>query len=353
MGYTFEEIRDRIKDRLQNPTSTIEGTFSMDNAQAVAQELARIHNMEIEPLLDAAFLDTAAGENLDRRAMDFNETRRQAAASTGKLKFTGSDGTYIPMGFTAASAALSFETTAAARIGANGEAMVNAVCRTPGSVGNVASGAVGTLISAVPGVESVTNPQAFEGGADIESDQAFRARLLEKIRKPITSGNENHYVYWAKQVSGVGNARCFGTWNGPGTVKVTIISDTGGVPDDTLVERVKSYILENKPIGAELTVAKAQPLPINIEGTLILASGHEMDAVVQAAKDGVAAYLAQIAFLDTAGTTQYLSYHKIGELIFSTPGVNDLRDLLLNGQTSTIEIGPEEFCRLGEVDLHA
>lgn len=115
---------------------------------------------------------------------------------------------------------------------------------------------------------------------------------------------------------------------------------------------MQSYILDNKPIGAELTVAKAQPLPINIEGTLILASGYEMDAVVQAAKNAITAYLAQIAFLDTAGS-QYLSYHKIGELIFSTPGVNDLRDLLLNGQTSTIEIGPEQFCKLGEVDLHA
>ena len=39
---------------------------------------------------------------------------------------------------------------------------------------------------------------------------SFRSRVLEKIRRPITSGNRNHFIYWAKQVSGVGGAKCLG-----------------------------------------------------------------------------------------------------------------------------------------------
>lgn len=66
MGYTFEEIRDRIKDRLQNPTSTIEGTFSMDNAAGGRAGTGRASTIwRLNRCLDAAFLDTAAGENLD------------------------------------------------------------------------------------------------------------------------------------------------------------------------------------------------------------------------------------------------------------------------------------------------
>ena len=53
------------------------------------------------------------------------------------------------------------------------------------------------------GVTSVTNTAPFGGGAEAEGDDSFRSRVLEKIRRPITSGNRNHFIYWAKQVSGV------------------------------------------------------------------------------------------------------------------------------------------------------
>lgn len=75
MEFTSDAILKRMMDCLKNPVSKIEGSFTMDNLQAVSQELARIFMMEIQPIPDHVLLDTAEGEYLDRKALDYNETR--------------------------------------------------------------------------------------------------------------------------------------------------------------------------------------------------------------------------------------------------------------------------------------
>ena len=46
----------------------------MENLQAVAEEMARMDAMEVQPIPDHVLLDTAEGEYLDRKALDYNET---------------------------------------------------------------------------------------------------------------------------------------------------------------------------------------------------------------------------------------------------------------------------------------
>lgn len=50
MEFTADEILARMKADLKNEDSRIEGSFSMDNLQAVSEELARISAMQIKPL---------------------------------------------------------------------------------------------------------------------------------------------------------------------------------------------------------------------------------------------------------------------------------------------------------------
>lgn len=115
--YDAQSILARLMDGLQSDANRLQGGFCADNLQAVAEELARYRAMILEYAVEQTMLDTAEGEYLDRKAVEYNEAR-----------------------------------------------------------------------------------------LDGETDDAFRARLLDKIRQPITSGNANHYVYWARQVPGVGAA---------------------------------------------------------------------------------------------------------------------------------------------------
>lgn len=50
MDFTAEGILSRMKNDLKNDDSRIEGSFTMDNLQAVSEELARFNAMQIIPL---------------------------------------------------------------------------------------------------------------------------------------------------------------------------------------------------------------------------------------------------------------------------------------------------------------
>lgn len=348
MATLFEQFRDRMKARLKNPANRIEGGFSMDNIQAVSQELARLKSTEIDPIPDRYFIDTAQGPYLDRKAAEFFEERKKAAPSSGTVVFTGHPGTSKPEGVTVSSNLYSFRTEAF-EIGMEGTVSVTAVCETGGVLTNVPAGAVKNILTSPGGLQSVTNPQPFGGGTDKETDGAFRERLLEKIQKPIASGNPNHYEYWARQTAGVWRAVCFPTWAGPGTVKVTILGDNATVPDDVVIQRAAEYIQEQRPIGAQVTVAKAQPLPIHVVAEVLLQEGYTLDEARVNIVRRMAGFFSGAAF---DKKTRKLSYLRVGDLIFDSEGVADIMSYTLEGAAHAVIIGEEQFCTVGEVVLN-
>lgn len=63
-----------------------------------------------------------------------------------------------------------------------------------------------------------------------ETDAAYLARILERIRRPAAGGNQYDYINWAKEVDGVAQAWCIPIAQGLGTVDVIILAgaDTTG-----------------------------------------------------------------------------------------------------------------------------
>lgn len=320
----------------------------MNNIGAVAQELAEIISMSVLPIPDNTMIDTAEGIFLDRKALDFNEARNASKSSVGILEFTGTEGTIIPAGTVATSDYLEFVTTKETMILPSGTCEVCTTATTEGQSGNVAALKIETLKLYMDGVRSVINPEPFTGGVDEESDTSFRERVLEKIRKPITSGNKNHYIYWTKQVSGVGKAKAISCWNGNGTVKIIVLSDQYDVPDDNLIQKVIKNIEENRPIGAEVTVSKAIPLSVNVSITVVLAKGYVAEDIKKKITISLEAYLKSISFDET----KHLSYYKIGDIIFNVEGVSDITNYTLNNAAISIQTTFEEFFKLQEVLLN-
>ena len=362
LEFSVQAILKRLRDALQNPVNKIEGGFSMDNLQAVSEELARMDAMEVQPIPDRVLLDTAEGEYLDRRALDYAETRNPAVAASGSLLFTGSAGVQIPAGTEAAAGVLVFETTQEGTIGSDGTCLLPAVCQTPGSAGNVPAGAINILRTVINGITTVTNPESFGGGADAESDESFRSRIFDKIRRPITSGNRNHYIYWAKQVSGVGGAKCLGAEVcGAGMVKVIVLSDTLGIPDEAVLQRVEEHIQEERPIGPQVEIVSASPVDIAVSVTIKAAEGYGISSIKAAAQAALQEYVDSVnkADFDMAPSwqdenrTSTVSYYRIGSLLFDIPGVEDILSYTLNGDIASVESGYTEFFRLGEVVVSA
>lgn len=362
MDFSTSSVLRRMRDGLKNPVNKIEGGFSMDNLQAVAEEIARMDAMEVQPIPDHVLLDTAEGEYLDRKALDYNEIRKPATVAVGTLVFTGEIGAVIPLGTEALSGTMVFQTIAEAKIGSGGTCSVPAKCQTAGPGGNVEANTAITLRISVVGVKAVNNPEPFMGGTAAESDDSFRQRIYDKIRRPITSGNRNHYIYWAKQVSGVGGAKCLGAEVcGKGQVRVILLSDTFAEPDGEILENVESHIEDERPIGPEVTVVAASPVEVSIKVTVKLSSGYQVGTIQTAVREALQVYINEVNNEDfnTApahkdeGRKSYISYYRIGDLIFGVDGVIDITSYTLNGALVSQESGYEEFFKLKEVLVSA
>lgn len=162
-----------------------------------------------------------------------------------------------------------------------------------------------------------------------------------------TSGNANHYKLWSLEVAGVGDVKVFPLWNGAGTVKVVIIDSNKQPASSEIVNAVTTYIEENRPIGANVTVQSASALNINITATIVRDSNYTTEQVLTNVSTKITSYLKSIAFKQS-----YVSYAQIGSLILDSEGVLDYSNLTVNGGTSNITIGDEQVAILGQVVLN-
>ena len=177
----YEQMRGTFAQRAGFVPS--EGCDSAVRLYALAAELQSLL-MQADWVLDQSFPQTAQGMYLDYHAETRGITRAAAEKAVGTLRFAAADKVTaacpIEKGTVCMTAeGVRFETTEDATIAVGSQwADVPAQAVEAGAGGNVIAGTV-TLLSAMPvGVVQCTNPAAFSGGCDAESDEALRGRVL-------------------------------------------------------------------------------------------------------------------------------------------------------------------------------
>lgn len=312
-----EDILTELQGYSETAASKIEGTFENDMLASNSIEFAKME-VELEQAYKAAFAETSWGEYLTMIAAEFGIDRKQASKATGVVTLTGK-GTVNEGSMFATAAGINFVTTEEVEV--DGSAQVKIEAAATGSKGNVLAGAISFIPMSIPGITAVTNENATEGGYDEESDEDLLERYFIAVRTPATSGNKWHYYNWAMSVDGVGDCRVLPLWDGPGTVKVVIVDSNRQTAAQELMDSVYEYIESVRPIGATVTVATPEILPItvtaDIEGTL--------DA--EACKGEINARLAKKALSLTD-----LSYAQVIDIIMNQSSVEDCDNVLLNGE---------------------
>lgn len=343
---TQEEILSRLLSEISNEYDKSVGSFFYDVEKPVSTELESVYG-QIEDILKNGFAKTAEGEYLDNKVLEQGLTRKAATAASVVVKITGSPGSSISMGDKVASDELIFTVIENAALDSSGTAYVTASCDTLGKIGNVPMGAINKFPVTLPGLVSVTNEEAASGGYDEETDNELRERYFEKVSLPATSGSKYHYIQWAKEVSGVGDAKCIPLWNGNGTVKVIIINTDRGAASEELIDKVAHHIEEIRPIGAEVTVESASPLVIDINVKIVVSEAISKENAKMQIEESVNAYLKKNSFNNT-----YISFAQIGGCILNCDGVIDYSFLLINNNTANIPIGETEVPVLGVVTIY-
>lgn len=342
---TKSAILQRMLDESPDAIDKREGSITYDLLSPAAIEFALAY-IELDNVLNFGFPDTASGEYLDRSAVEYGLTRKPATKSTGFLTFSGPTGTVIPIGTqvsTAGGVPVYFLTTSAGTI-SGGSAMVDAIARDGGSDSNISVGTAIIVTGDLVGVVTVTNTTNFEGGADVETDDEFRARILDRAQRPATSGNANQYRQWALETPGISDAKVYPVWAGPNTVKVVLLDDDKTAPDSTTVAAVAAYIETVRPVGATVTVVGATEVAINVSVDVQVAVGTVLADVKAQIETGTRAYLKSLAFVDTT-----VRYTRIANVILDIPGVIDYVSLTVNAGTGNVVIADGSVAILGTV----
>lgn len=342
-----EVIHKRMLDNISNEYDKTEGSFFYDATKPAAIEFenAYIQLDKVETKLD---IENLSGNELERFIYQRTGiTRKTATKATTIVIISGQEGARISKGDLVALDTIKFVSLEDKTIGSTGQMTVLVECELAGTIGNVPAGAIKYFPVSIPGLTSVTNLEPVVNGYDAESDEELRERYYERIRTPATSGNKYHYLNWAKEVTGVGDAKVIPLWDGPGTVKVVIIDSNKQPASNDLVQATKEHIEEERPIGADVTVVSAVPKFISIEFTAIIDEFFTIQQVKERVEKNIKAY-----FEETAFKVDFISYARIGKTILDTEGVLDYRNLTINKNYNNILLEYEEVPVLDEVVIH-
>ena len=213
----YEQMRGTFAQRAGFVPS--EGCDSAVRLYALAAELQSLL-MQADWVLDQSFPQTAQGMYLDYHAETRGITRGAAEKAAGTLRFAAADKVTaacpIEKGTVCMTAeGVRFETTEDAAIAVGSQwTDVPAQAVEAGAGGNVIAGTV-TLLSAMPvGVVQCTNPAAFSGGCDAESDEALRGRVLASYQRLPNGANAAYYEQEAMRYPGVAAAKAVGRAGG-------------------------------------------------------------------------------------------------------------------------------------------
>ncbi len=274
-------------------------------------------------------------------------SRQAAVHAEGALTFTlaeaWSQDRAIEAGTECTTAAgTAFVTTAAGTIPA-GETACTVPARAveAGAASNVPAESVTVMVLAPVGVSGCTNAAAFTGGADAETDEALRSRVLESYRQLPNGANAAYYAALARSVDGVGAVAVLPKARGVGTVDL-VIAGTEGVPASSLVSAVQALVEENREICVDVLVSAPETVSVAIQLRLDVEPGADFAAVSQTAEAALAAYFTG----ERLGEDVLLA--QLGSLVYSVEGV---RNYAFTQPAADIPVDAGELPVLGQITI--
>lgn len=216
------------------------------------------------------FVTTADGEFLEKHAQQYGISRLPASFAAGSGAFTGTPAATVPAGLIVQRTdGFRYEVTAAAIIDGNGDVTVSLRALEAGAAGNALAGAGLALVSGFAGLnnQGAVAAGGIGLGADEESDESLRSRILHRLQFPPHGGAAHDYVAWAREIAGVTRVFVEPLADGPGTVHVYFLMDdlyTDGIPQGADVAAVQAYINEVRPVTAVVSVIAPTPQSVDI-----------------------------------------------------------------------------------------
>lgn len=243
-------------------------------------------------------LKYSQGAYLDNLASRNGVTRLSASKSVTTLQFTLSaiqaTPVTIPIGTRATPGNnIFFETTETFEITAGdliGSVLAQSTVSGTESNG-FTSGQINVIVDPIQFVQSVTNTDTSQGGADIESDDSLRERVFTAPESFSVAGPSGAYEFWVKSVSST-ILDVYVSSPSAGEVDIRFILSNGELPDAGLIASVESALGDDvRPLTDSVTVQAPTTVNYDIDITYYISNDNAnnvstiQSAVTQAVSD--------------------------------------------------------------------
>lgn len=290
--------------------------------------------------------DTAEGDHLVRWASIFRVLKKPATLAFGPVVVKGVNGSIIAQGVVLQRAdGVTYVNQAPATI-TGGQAILSVAAAVPGVAGQSAAGVKLTLVSPIAGVSSsaVVGAGGLTSGADEETENQLRERLLERMAETPSGGAEHDYRRWTREVAEVTRAWVFRGWMGAGTVGVAFVMDgrPNPIPTPADIALVQAHLDEVAPVTADVIPFAPDPVPLDLVITLL-------DPNNAAVKAAIAAEVTDLLFRQARPGGGVL-ISQLREAISTAAGE---QDHVLASPTANVTVGPGQLLVLGEITFPA
>ena len=157
-----------------------------------------------------------------------------------------------------------------------------------GSGGNIPIGSVRYCEHSPTGVAGVTNPAAFSGGHDAESDDSLRQRVLSNYHNLPNGANRAYYESKVLENSAAEAVAVLPKERGPGTVDV-YFATAAGVPDKEEIAKVQRLLDSEREICVNIEVKAPETVGVKVEAQIKVSEGYTFDGIKEAAEKALAA----------------------------------------------------------------
>lgn len=374
--YTYEYIVNRALNSIPSEIDKREGSIIYDAIATCSLELAEMY-MEMRNIYKNTYVLTSQDEYLDYRCMEQGIERYRAtkAKKRGVFKTELNNPMSIPVG-TRFSTQSDTETISYIVIEPYTDSRGTVVpgsyvleCEITGTKGNSYVGNI-IPITYINKLEYAYLDNLIVPARDEETDEELRTRYLLSINNRAFGGNIAQYDEEVKAIDGVGEVQIYPTWNGAGTVKLSVIDAEYNSISDDFIKILKEKIdpennsgegLGIAPIGHNVTIATPSIVDINIETNITLASGYSLSQVEDSIKTEISRYILEIK--KKWGISDKFNNHrldiylaKLNSYILGVDGVDNVRNTKINGYELDLELIQnsirQELPRIGSVDIN-
>lgn len=327
---TYEDILQRMLDRVPNSMDKREGSIIYDALAPAAVELKLMY-IELDTIMNESFADTASREYLIRRASERGIIPEPATNAILKGVFTPSGVDVLGKRFNCDE----LNYIAIEKI-TDGEYKMQ--CETVGACGNVNFGEM-IPIEYINDLNTARLTEILIPGEDEEGTEAFRKRYFSSFESQTFGGNIADYKQKTNSIPGVGSTKVTPVWNGGGTVLLTITNSSFETASEELIQLVQETIDPTKdgagkglaPIGHIVTVRSATNLSIVVTTNITYDSDNSFNTLKTQIEEVIEGYLYELR--KAWGDDEYLIVRssQIDARLLNIVGIVDVQSTYING----------------------